>query len=321
MPEMSRIGLVLGAGGVVGHAYHAGVLAALAEATAWDARSADVIIGTSAGSYVAALLRAGFTPSDLALASMGRTLSPAGARVYAKFGLTDDLDTPGIQHADVTRGPAAAGLLLRPWSLRPGTLGAALLPAGNVSTDGLAKGIANLFGTAWPDRPTLICAVNLETGRLVVFGRRGSPPTSMAAAVAASCAIPAYFRPVVIGGARHVDGGVHSVTNADQLAGLDLDLVLVSCPMGATTDALAGGPDLPLRAAVRFQLGREAVAVRRSGEELVSFLPTPAVRKAMGNNPMDPRRRREVTETARVATLARLRHPEMQARLAALGAS
>jgi len=56
---MSRIGLVLGAGGSVGHAYHAGVLAAIAEATGWSPNSAELIVGTSAGSLVAALLRAG----------------------------------------------------------------------------------------------------------------------------------------------------------------------------------------------------------------------------------------------------------------------
>ncbi|MDQ1475357.1 MAG: hypothetical protein QOE62_586, partial [Actinomycetota bacterium] len=49
-----RIGLVLGAGGAVGHAFHAGVLAGITEATGWDARDAEVIVGTSAGSVVGA---------------------------------------------------------------------------------------------------------------------------------------------------------------------------------------------------------------------------------------------------------------------------
>jgi len=47
---MPRIGLVLGAGGIVGHAFHAGVLGALAEVTGWDPRAAEVVVGTSAGS-------------------------------------------------------------------------------------------------------------------------------------------------------------------------------------------------------------------------------------------------------------------------------
>ena len=44
---MPSVGVVLGAGGIVGAAYHAGVLTALAEA-GFDARHADLIVGTSA---------------------------------------------------------------------------------------------------------------------------------------------------------------------------------------------------------------------------------------------------------------------------------
>nr|MBA2497574.1 patatin [Acidimicrobiia bacterium] len=58
---MPSIGLVLGAGGVVGSAWHAGVLAALETATGWDARDAAVVVGTSAGSVVTASLRAGLS--------------------------------------------------------------------------------------------------------------------------------------------------------------------------------------------------------------------------------------------------------------------
>jgi NTE family protein len=55
---------VLGAGGLTGTAFHAGVLTALAEDAGWDARDAEVIVGTSAGSIGAALMRAGFPPRD-----------------------------------------------------------------------------------------------------------------------------------------------------------------------------------------------------------------------------------------------------------------
>ena len=51
---MARVGLVLGAGGIVGQAYHAGVLAAIELDLGWDPREADVIVGTSAGSVVGA---------------------------------------------------------------------------------------------------------------------------------------------------------------------------------------------------------------------------------------------------------------------------
>ena len=60
-----RIGLVLGAGGVVGHAWHGGVLRALEAETGWDPRDADVIVGTSAGAVVGAALRAEVEVNDI----------------------------------------------------------------------------------------------------------------------------------------------------------------------------------------------------------------------------------------------------------------
>src|SRR6185369_6425583 len=76
--RMARIGLVLGAGGVVGHAFHAGVLAALTEKTGWDPRAAEVVVGTSAGSVVGALLRAGASAPDLLARATGQPLSREG---------------------------------------------------------------------------------------------------------------------------------------------------------------------------------------------------------------------------------------------------
>ncbi len=305
---MTSIGLVLGAGGAVGHAYHAGVLSGIE----------DAIVGTSAGSIVAALVRAGCSSRDLANASLRKPLSPAGRALFEKIGRSAELPSPGIEQADVRRGPAAPNLLLRPWAVRPGTLGAALLPPGRVSAEAVAAGVRNVYGTAWPAKPTWICAVRLDDGKLVVFGRAGAPPASMAEAVAASCAIPAFFTPVVIGGARYVDGGVHSLTNADQVADLSLDLVLVSCPMGSTVAPVMYTLDLPMRAAIRRRLAREEAAVRRSGAEVVSFLPTPADRAAMGYNPMDRARGPAVTEQAHASTLALLEDPKVRRRLGAL---
>jgi NTE family protein len=136
--------------------------------------------------------------------------------------------------------------------------------------------------------------------------------------VAASCAIPAYFQPVVIGGRRYVDGGAHSVTNADLLAGAGLDLVIVSCPMGATRDAVALGFDLPVRAAIRARLSREVGKLRQAGTAVLTLQPTREVRTAMGNNPMDPQRSSAVTSTAYESALRRLENDDVRERIAAL---
>src|SRR2546429_8123611 len=104
---MGRVGLVLGAGGAVGHAFHAGVLAALEQSAGWRPDSADVIVGTSAGSIIAALVRAGGSASDIANASLRRPLSPAGRALFERVGPAARLPMPGIRHADVRRGPPA----------------------------------------------------------------------------------------------------------------------------------------------------------------------------------------------------------------------
>ncbi len=85
---MARIGLVLGAGGATGGAFHAGVLAALEAATGWDPRTADIVVGTSAGSMTGAMLRAGISAADIAARTEGAPLSPEGAARLRSAGLS-----------------------------------------------------------------------------------------------------------------------------------------------------------------------------------------------------------------------------------------
>jgi hypothetical protein len=52
--------------GAAGLAFHAGVLWALHHDLGWDPRTADIIVGTSAGSIVGSLLRSDVPPEDMA---------------------------------------------------------------------------------------------------------------------------------------------------------------------------------------------------------------------------------------------------------------
>nr|MDP9101475.1 patatin-like phospholipase family protein [Actinomycetota bacterium] len=79
-----RTGVVLGAGGYVGQAFHLGALRALAQVTGFDARRADTLVGTSAGSLVAAGLAGGMSADDLAAELLGEQLSPQGAALRAR---------------------------------------------------------------------------------------------------------------------------------------------------------------------------------------------------------------------------------------------
>lgn len=321
-----RVGLVLGAGGVAGVAYHAGVLAGLAEGLGWDPRQVELVIGTSAGSVTAAGLRAGLSAPDLFARVCGTELSPAGAELVAR---ADAAAGPAVQRDAPTARfptglPAAPGVLLAagrsPWRVRPGAVLAGLLPAGTVDGTPIATGVDALFPGSWPARPTWICALRLADGQLTVFGRRGAPAAPLGAAVAASCAIPGFFAPVSIDGTRYVDGGAHSLTNLSRVAREHLDLVVVSAPM-ARAGRRRPGIGALAREASRLQLGLEARRVLVTGTPVVVFAPTPEDQAAMGRNPMDPARQEPIAGQARRSVLRRLARPEVRRRLALLEAA
>jgi NTE family protein len=302
---MARIGLVLGAGGVVGHAFHAGVLRALEDATGWDPSTAEIVVGTSAGSVVGALLRADRDTDVVAQGVEGEPPERIPSRAPGRGSRLPRMASPGMfVRAAVPTFP--------PRPVRPGALAAAALPVGRVSTELVAAGLRPLFDGQWPSKPLWICAVRLDTGRRVVFGRKGSPPdVEVADAVAASCAIPSFFAPVSIGAVRYVDGGAHSPTNADLLAGrdLDLDLVIVSSPMSVAGNRMRPSFDLPARRISRLYLGREVARLQRRGIPVLAFQPMAADLAVMGLNAMDPSRRAAVTEQARESALRRLERP------------
>ncbi len=303
---MTRVGLVLGAGGSVGLAYHGGVLDALAAATGWDPRSAEVVVGTSAGSLTAAMLRAGLPAADLAAISEDRPLSAEGEVLRRGSAIHNPRSSLGafLLHSRPLADPrAVVEGLLRPWSRRPAALAAALLPAGGISTRPISAGLDDFFGDTWPEPATWICAVRLRDGRRVVFGREGAPHAKVGQAVAASCAIPGYFSPVAIGADRYVDGGVRSMLNLPLVSDLGLDLVVVSAPMAAASPWPSATLDAPLRLALRTQLVLEVRRVRRAGTHVLALAPSPQVALAMGVNAMDARRRHTVSRLARSSTL------------------
>jgi NTE family protein len=318
-----RIGLVLGAGGSTGEAYHLGVLTALAEATGWDTRTAEVIVGTSAGSLVGGLLRAGLHAADLAADVLGQCPSAEGRALLARAGARGRLG-PRTQQGG--RRPARPQLLLgaarHPWPPRPGLWAGALWPLGTVDPSPVADRIRRLH-RAWPAAELQLVAARLSDGRRVAFGTAAAPPVDVATAAAASCAIPGYLRPVKIGGDAYIDGGVHSPTNADLLAGRELDLVLVSAPMGIGAAALRRPGTLParnlaLRAMWRWAVQDEARVLRRGGTQVIIAQPGGRELQAMGSDALDRRRMPDVIAAAREATLERLRAGGRASRAAAL---
>lgn len=304
-----RIGLVLGAGGSVGVAYHGAVLAAIADSTGWDPRDAEVIVGTSAGSITASMLRAGVPASDLRAITEGTPLS-AEASHLAELG-RPHRPRPTRAHFLSMRplaDPAAVVHgLTHLSSVPPVALLAAVMPAGRVPTDAISAGINAVFGGRWPTRPLWLTAVALRGGKRVVFGADGAPAAAVGDAVAASCAVPGYFEPVAIGGRRYIDGGVRSMVNLDLMAGLDLDLVVVSSPMTTASAWPALATNSIMRQPLRYRFHAEVDALRRRGTPVAAIEPGRTVAAAMGLNPMDARVRGSVSVAAYTSTQRWLR--------------
>jgi NTE family protein len=287
---MARIGLVLGAGGVVGQAYHAGVLAALEHDLGWDPRTADLIVGSSAGSVTGSLLRLGVSASDLAAWAVEAPLSVEGAPLMEQLGGQDEAEFPAPSALDALRPwrlPSAALLrrvAARPWAFRPTTAAMTLVPPGRIDIAERAEVLHAVSGDAWPDG-LWICAARRRDGGRVVFGRAGSPYAPLGRAVAASCAIPGYFAPVRIGNVSYFDGGVYSPTNADVLRDEGLDLVVVVSPMSAARGR-STAPDAALRWLAHRKLEREIGRIRAKGTPVVRFEPGPGTVSVMGVNAM-----------------------------------
>ena len=244
--------LVLAGGGVAGIAWELGVLRGIL-----DGRpdldefllGTDVVIGTSAGSTVAALLGGG-TPLD---ALYDAQLDPASAEIAVDVDLTELFERLGAATAGVTD---ATELRRR--------IGALSLATDTVpEAERRAAVAARLPVPQWSERDIRIPAVDAETGELVVF--TSDSGVDLIDAVTASCAVPGVWPPATVAGRRYVDGGVRSGSNADLAAGCDP--VLVITPTQPDTPGPWG--DLP--AEIAALAPARVVTVHADDDSIVAF--------------------------------------------------
>ncbi|HEX8733220.1 MAG TPA: patatin-like phospholipase family protein [Ktedonobacterales bacterium] len=257
--------LVLGGGGVTGVAWETGLLLGLAEA-GLDLSMADVFVGTSAGSVVAAQLMSGASLATLYAAQVAAVSGEIAARMSAaalvQFMVA--MAWPGDPQRARTR------------------LGHAALRVKTVSEAERRAVIARRVPTTdWPQQRLLITAVNAETGAAVVFDRESG--VSLVDAVAASCAVPLVWPPVTINGQRYIDGGVRSVANVDLAKGCDRVVVL------APTTAAVRRADRPA----------SQVAALGAGVRSIIVSPDAASRAAIGSNVLDPAHRALAAQAGR----------------------
>lgn len=320
---MARVGLVLGAGGVVGQAYHCGVLAALENDLGWDPRSAEVIVGTSAGSITGTLLRSGVPASELAAWTVRAPLAAEGQVLHQILGQEIPEFEPFRALHVVRRPPSLPGremlqrALLRPWRFRPLAATLALLAPGSHDIAEQLTALREIEGREWPERDLWLTAVRRRDGRRVVFGRPGAPDAPLHLAIAASCAVPGYFAPVRIGNRSYVDGGAHSPTSAAVLRRRQLDLVIVVSPMSGPA-----GPLIDMYAASRWHAARvarrEVEALRRAGMTVVTFRPGRQEQEVMGNDFMARERVHEIVQESFFAAGAHAARPAVRQLLGAL---
>jgi NTE family protein len=195
-------GLILGGGGVTGIAWELGVLMGLAEAGV-ELQSADVVVGTSAGSVVGAQITSSTSLNEL----YQRQLEPPSAEWPARLRARGKLAYATAYIA--SRGDLSDfGRRLGAWSIKAAD-------GGRLPTVGqrLAVIESRLPSSDWPERDLGVTVVDARGGEFRVITKRDG--VALVDAVAASCAVPGVFPPIPIDGRLYVDGGVRSSANAD----------------------------------------------------------------------------------------------------------
>jgi NTE family protein len=262
--------LVLAGGGLAGIAWETGVLCGIADeapAAAQRLLDSDVLLGTSAGSAVAAQLSSGCPLENL----FARQVAETSAEI-----------DPGVDIDAITELFLAAlgdsntlGGNKREQLQKIGAVALATETAPEpVRRDVIAQ---RLPSHDWPDRVLRVTAIDVATGELVVFDRDSG--VGLVDAVAASCAVPGAWPPVTIAGRRYMDGGVASPVNLG-VAG-DCAEAVILVPAGSdglhAPSPFGGGPAAEIAAFAGAEFS--VLTVFADDNSLAAF----------GPNPLDPR--------------------------------
>jgi NTE family protein len=210
------LALVLAGGGVAGIAWETGFLLGVQDEslpTVTRLLGADVLLGTSAGSTVAAQISSGACLEDL----FARQVSEN----------TDEI-TPGVDIDELMtlfeEAAADTGASVAEQRRR---IGQRAVSAPTVAPQVRRAVIEKrLPSHEWPDRPLKITAIDVATGERAIFDRNSG--VGLVDAAPASCAVPVVWPPVTIGHRQFMDGGVGSSANVDAVA--DCETVVMLAP-------------------------------------------------------------------------------------------
>lgn len=268
----SKTALVLGGGGFTGAVYEIGALRALDLLSVnRSVNDFDIYVGTSAGSFVAAMTANGVTPEEMMRVldrqaptpfpeiALGTLLSlnvrelatKAVAFPFrlARLGYTLARHVGQVSALDIVLG-IAEGL---PSGLYSGT-GIEDYVRKVLADEGHTDDFRELAGQLY------IIATDLDSCERVVFGAEGFDHVPISTAVRASSALPMVYEPVRVEGRELVDGGLISTTNLDIAVEAGAKLVVVVNPLVPyVNDARATNPLAPSVSSMGFpQIGYQA---------------------------------------------------------------
>jgi len=239
----SKTALVLGGGGFTGAVYEIGALRALDLLSVnRSVTDFDIYVGTSAGSFVAAMTANGVSPEEMMRVldrqaptpfpeiALGTLLSlnlrelVSKAAVFpwrlARLGYSLARHVGQVSALDVVLGIAEG------------------LPSGMYSGEGIEDYVRRVLdGEDRTDdfreleRQLYVTATDLDTCERVVFGSDGFDDVPISTAVRASTALPMVYAPVRVGDRELVDGGLISTTNLDLAVEAGARLVVVVNPL------------------------------------------------------------------------------------------
>ena len=252
--------LVLAGGGLAGIAWETGILRGIADespATAETLLGLDVLVGTSAGSTVAAQLGSGQSLDAL----FDRQTAPSASELNPTVGI-DKIEELFLE-AMMTPNATKTEKLQK--------IGAVALSTPTVPEAVRRQVIENrLPSHDWPQRILRISAIDTATGELVTFDKDAG--VALVDAVAASCAVPGVWPPVTLNGRRYMDGGVGSSVNMALADDCGAAVVLV--PSGRSSPS-------PFSSGVADEIDAFA------GSTLGVFADDTSL-DAFGPNPLDP---------------------------------
>ncbi len=259
-PPPSSKGLVLGGGGVAGIAWATGILLGLEEGGV-DLRSANLVVGTSAGAAVGAQCTSDVPLGDL----FDRQVDPT--RQVGEM-------RPSIRYGRILAGVIPA-LLVRKDTRRYRTRIGAMARAANTVDPAVRREIIaqRLPRHEWPEAGLTVAAIDASSGEQRWFDAQSG--VSLVDAVAASCAVPGVWPPMPIDGRLYYDGGIPSADNADRASGYGA--VLILSPVGRSR---SGG--------LRKGLRGEIAALEREGSRVTVLTLDDGARAAIGRNVLDP---------------------------------